>query len=1295
MHLRRSNRVSWLLALCLSVTILVCLFSALTAFGQEEGEGAEQFIVYGVHNEAQRVEIAGTGAAIKAAGDDWLYILATPGEVATIESLGYRLEPISSQPKHMEPQAYLPFIMASGQAEPSGTHQYVVHGVFDKLQRTEIARTGAVVDAMGSGWVEISAIPAEAAAIRALGYELVLIAPPVQMQDFPPQDSGYHDYDEMMAEINQAIADHPGIIDLFSIGQSYEGRSLWVVKVSDNAALDESEPEVLFEFHLHGREHLTVEQGLYILHLLTDEYGIDSQITSLVNSREVLILFDANPDGGEYDHVTGNYVSWRKNRQPNAGSTYVGTDLNRNWSYQWGCCGGSSGSPSSNTYRGPYPFSAPEADAIRSFVESRVIDGKQQITVHVDFHTYGELILWPYGYTYEDVPPNMTVDDRDVFAAMGQNMASLNGYSAMQGSDAYITDGTIKDWMYGVHRIFSYVFELYPRSSSQGGFYPGDEVIPTETARNRSAILYLLGLADCPYRSIGKDAEYCPGGSLPTPTPTTIPSSDLRAFWALEEGSGRRIDSSGWGNHLDDANTVGVASGQVGSAADFESDNREYLWISDGAQTGLDVTGSLTLAGWMRPESFDNWRILAAKYEWGVNNRAYRLDLRSSNLIAFIVSPDGSYSSDYKLEVNLPFSLIPGNWYHVAGVFDANQRMLAVYVDGDLVASRSVSYDRIHDTPVPFMLGANMGDGSVRQYFDGQLDEWRVYSRALGEAEIEALIAPPAPTPTSTPVGPTTTPTTASTATSLPPTQTATPSPTLTPTNTPVGPTPTDTVVPPTPTATSTPVGPTPTPTNTLIPTDTPTPTPTNTPAPPPTPTSGIAFWDDFDPVRETWTQAAGQGVSDWTLSTNYSQSPSHSYFSRDTAALKDDYLLTGVFVVPTTDAQLSFWHTYQLETRYDGAVIEISTDGGISFADLGTKIVTGSYTGQIDTNYGSPIGGRLAWTGGGLGAMNQVVVDLRAYAGQSAILRFRLATDVSVGSVGWYIDDVYVAGSTSPPTPDPSPTSTNTLLPTDTPTPTNTPGPSPTPTATPLPSTPTNTPLPPTATPTSTPTPSQVPGLAGYWALEEASGQRADGSGLGNHLVDNNGVGVAGGQVGSAADLESSNSEYLSISDGTQNGLDITGSLTLVGWVRPESLERWQVLAAKYEYGVSNRGYRLDFRPGDRVGFIVSPNGSFSGAYLLEASPPSPMQVDRWYHVAGVYDADQRTLSVYLDGELAASRSVDYGWVYDSSAPFMLGADVYRGSVVHHFDGRLDEWRVYTRALSQAEIEALMSGSP
>ena len=265
-----------------------------------------------------------------------------------------------------------------------------------------------------------------------------------------------------------------------SIGKSYQGRDLWVAKVSDNVATDEAEPEVLFDSLHHAREHLSLEQALALLRWLTDGYGTDARITNIVDSREIWIVFTVNPDGAEYDLTGRPYRAWRKNRQPNAGTSAVGTDLNRNYGYHWACCGGSSGSTRRVTYRGPNAFSAPETQAIRDFMASRRVGGRQQIKTAITFHTAGEQVLWPYGYTKTDVPSDMTTDDHAALVAIGKQMAKTNGYTAMQSSSLYITDGDEIDWAYGREHIFMYTFELYPshsQVSSNARFYPPDEVI--------------------------------------------------------------------------------------------------------------------------------------------------------------------------------------------------------------------------------------------------------------------------------------------------------------------------------------------------------------------------------------------------------------------------------------------------------------------------------------------------------------------------------------------------------------------------------------------------------------------------------------------------------------------------------------------------------------------------------------------------------------------------------------------------------------------------------------------------
>jgi carboxypeptidase T len=345
---------------------------------------------------------------------------------------------------------------------------------------------------------------------------LASTAGPAAAAGFPPRDGAFHDYAETEAEIKAVEAAKPAIVDVFKFGTSNRGLTIWAAKVSDNVAIDESEPEILFDALHHAREHMTVEQALYTLHLLADNYGSDAKVTNLVNSREVWIVFALNPDGGEYDLTcTGSvrppYCAWRKNRQSNGSGKPIGTDLNRNYDYRWGCCGGSSGNPASITYRGSGPFSATEARVMRDFVNSRVKNGIQQIRAHVTFHTNGELILWPYGYTRTDIPSDMSLEDHAAFVTMGKAMAALNGYKAEQSSDLYITDGDQIDWMYGAHRIFSFTWELYPREQASvwDDHYSPDEAIAPQTARNRGALLYLIDIGGCPYRAIAKEKTHC------------------------------------------------------------------------------------------------------------------------------------------------------------------------------------------------------------------------------------------------------------------------------------------------------------------------------------------------------------------------------------------------------------------------------------------------------------------------------------------------------------------------------------------------------------------------------------------------------------------------------------------------------------------------------------------------------------------------------------------------------------------------------------------------------------------
>ncbi|WP_433530893.1 M14 family zinc carboxypeptidase [Micromonospora sp. CA-263727] len=528
--------------------------------------------------------------------------------LALIVAAGLGLLAISAPPVSARP--------APDREEQPAAAPYRVLGPRTLADRSAVARTGASIDYSEHGVLHVSATRAEAAAITRLGFRLEEVAPAptdrghddgdVGVLAFPPADADYHDYAELTTVVNQIVATYPSIARKISIGTSYEGRDLMAVKISDNVAVDENEPEILFNSQQHAREHLTVEMAIYLMRLFTQNYGTDSRITNLVNSREIWIVPSVNPDGSEYDIATGSYRSWRKNRQPNSGSSYVGTDLNRNWSYNWGCCGGSSSSTSSDTYRGPSAFSAPETQALRNFVNSRVVGGVQQIKANIDFHTYSELVLWPYGYTYNDTAPGMTADQFNTFATIGRQMAATNGFTPQQSSDLYITDGSSIDWMWAVHGIWAYTFELYPRTASGGGFYPPDEVIPAQTSRNREAVLMLAEYADCPYRAIGKQAQYCGGGggttvwsdTFETATGWTINpnGTDTATSGQWERGAAQATNSSGAKQLVPYAGSNDLVTGRLAGAGAGDYDVDDGVTSARSPAITLPSSGTLTLS---------------------------------------------------------------------------------------------------------------------------------------------------------------------------------------------------------------------------------------------------------------------------------------------------------------------------------------------------------------------------------------------------------------------------------------------------------------------------------------------------------------------------------------------------------------------------------------------------------------------------------------------------------------------------------------------------------------------------
>jgi len=214
----------------------------------------------------------------------------------------------------------------------------------------------------------------------------------------------------------------------------------------------------------HAREIITPEIILHWMNFLLRNYGKSNLVTYLVDNRQIWLVPIVNPDGHNYVFTVDSY--WRKNRRDNGDGSF-GVDLNRNYSYMWGYDNiGSSPIPRSDTYRGTGPFSEPEAQAIRDFVEGH------HFTLALSYHSYGNLFLYPWGYIRENTP------DHSTFVSISEVAVSRNGYE--HGNPAsgaiYITNGDTDDWLYGEQTSKNKVFGFTPEVGEE--FHPPESKIP-------------------------------------------------------------------------------------------------------------------------------------------------------------------------------------------------------------------------------------------------------------------------------------------------------------------------------------------------------------------------------------------------------------------------------------------------------------------------------------------------------------------------------------------------------------------------------------------------------------------------------------------------------------------------------------------------------------------------------------------------------------------------------------------------------------------------------------------------
>jgi hypothetical protein len=227
-----------------------------------------------------------------------------------------------------------------------------------------------------------------------------------------------------------------------------------------------------------------VDVPFLIAKYLLENYSADAVVARLVNNTEIWIAPMVNPDGHQYSVTTDRL--WRKNRRNNGDGSF-GVDMNRNYSYQWGGPG-SSGDTYSEIYRGPAPFSEPETQALRDFLQH------ESPKALISYHNYSQLILYAWGYTYSSAPDKPLLDSLAV--VMAHKIRSVHGenYTPGPASTLYLSSGDTIDWLYALFHVPCYTIELRPESSSPGFELPEDQIQGT-FEENLPAALMLIDWA--------------------------------------------------------------------------------------------------------------------------------------------------------------------------------------------------------------------------------------------------------------------------------------------------------------------------------------------------------------------------------------------------------------------------------------------------------------------------------------------------------------------------------------------------------------------------------------------------------------------------------------------------------------------------------------------------------------------------------------------------------------------------------------------------------------------------------
>ena len=308
----------------------------------------------------------------------------------------------------------------------------------------------------------------------------------------------YLSYTEIEDSLRQLALDYPAICKFDSLPiPTYEGNWIYGIKISDNPNVEEDDqPGFLIDGTHHAREWACIPVVMFFVDSVLSAYNIEPEITNLINTTEIYCFPVINADGYIYDYP--NYEGWRKNREPFGGA--VGTDPNRNYGGcspdiegDWGAVddGQATHRPSYSTFCGAYVNSGDETRALTMYVKERIINA------YMSYHSYGELIMWPWGWTGEETP------DSSIYDQVGNHMANqvqcLGGGTYDRGpiySAIYPVSGSSVDWFYSWCHWVGGISNLSFTTELGTMFYQPVSDLDHIVHQNFKALKYLAGFCD-------------------------------------------------------------------------------------------------------------------------------------------------------------------------------------------------------------------------------------------------------------------------------------------------------------------------------------------------------------------------------------------------------------------------------------------------------------------------------------------------------------------------------------------------------------------------------------------------------------------------------------------------------------------------------------------------------------------------------------------------------------------------------------------------------------------------------